>query len=81
MTGITATAYSLVSSVENSYSTAFLYGSRSLDEESNGKTIYDTFISQLHQTISYKGTKTPVIDILIAEIQAQVDKYVEENNL
>ncbi|MGN1099206.1 MAG: extracellular solute-binding protein [Christensenellales bacterium] len=81
VTGITATAYSLVSSVENSYSTAFLYGSRSLDEESNGKTIYDTFISQLHQTISYKGTKTPVIDILIAEIQAQVDKYVEENNL
>lgn len=79
--GAVNTAYSLINAAEKSYCEDFMYGSKGLDEVSGGKTYYEAFLNQLNQTLTYQGAKTPIMDILIAELQSQVDAYVAANNL
>lgn len=82
VTGTFSTAYSLVNAAEKNYSEDFLYGSKGLDQiQSGSTTYYQAFLNSLNQKLRYNGTQTAVIDIMIAELQAQVDEYVKANNL
>ncbi len=72
--GIFNTAYSLVAAAEKSYSEDFLYGSKSVSDQ----TAYNQFLSQLNAPLTYEGEKVPAIEIVIAELQKQVDAFMAE---